>query len=99
MKTFSEIKKIIKIQKPYLDERFGIKEIGIFGSFVRGEQRLDSDIDVLIELHRPSRISLIDLVELEYYLQDLLGTEVDVVLKNNLRRRIGKRILSEVVQI
>ena len=73
--------------------------VGVFGSYVRGEQRRDSDVDVLIELERPPHISLIGLVELEHYLSDVLGVKVDVAIKENLRRRIGKRILSEVVPI
>ena len=99
MKNLSEIKTILRNQKKYLEEHYGIKEIGIFGSVVRGEQKADSDIDILVELIRPSKISLLDLVELECYLQDLLGAEVDVVIKKNLRKRIGERILSEVVPI
>jgi predicted nucleotidyltransferase len=58
-----------------------------------------SDIDILIELERPPRISLLGLVELGYYLSELLGTKVDVAIKKNLRKRIGKRILDEVVPI
>ena len=99
MKNLSEIKTILRNQKKYLEEHYGIKEIGIFGSVVRGEQKADSDIDILVELIRPSKISLLGLVELECYLQDLLGAEVDVVIKKNLRKRIGQRILSEVVPI
>ena len=99
MKTLLEIKQILKEQQPYLAERYGVTVIGVFGSYVRNEQRADSDIDILIELERPARISLIELVELEYYLSDVLGTKVDIAIKKNLRKRIGKRILSEVVPI
>jgi predicted nucleotidyltransferase len=96
MDNLNEIKRILQAQKPYLAERYGVTEIGVFGSYVRGEQRPDSDLDILIELERPPRISLLGLVELEYYLSDVLGVEVDVAIKKNLRRRIGARILSEV---
>jgi len=97
MKTLDEIKTILQAQKPYLAEQYGVAEVGVFGSHVRGEQRSDSDIDILIELERPPRISLLGLVDLEYYLSDLLGANVDVAIKKNLRKRIGRRILSEVV--
>ena len=80
-------------------EKYGVTIIGVFGSYVRNEQRADSDIDVLIELERPTRISLLGLVELEHYLSDVLGTKVDVAIKQNLKKRIGKRILSEVVPV
>ena len=99
MKTLAEIQQILRAQKPYLTEEYGITEIGVFGSYVRGEQRPDSDVDILIELERPPRISLIGLVELEYYLGDLLGVKADLVIKKNLRKRIGSRILSEVVPV
>jgi predicted nucleotidyltransferase len=99
MKTVAEIKKILHEQKPHLAEKYGVTEIGVFGSYVRNEQSVDSDLDVLIELERPPRISLIGLVELEEYLSDLLGIKVDVAIKRNLRKRIGQRILDEVVAI
>ncbi len=99
MRTLAEIKQILQAQKPLLAEEYGVTVIGVFGSYVRGEQRSDSDLDVLIELERPARISLIGLVELEYYLSDMLGIKVDVAIKTNLKKRIGKRILSEVVPV
>ena len=71
----------LKDQKPYLAEKYGVTVIGVFGSYVRSEQRTDSDIDGLIELEDPPRISLIGLVELEYYLSDLLGVKADVAIK------------------
>ena len=91
-----EIKSRLQQQKPYLYEKYGVTEIGVFGSYVRGEQKPDSDLDILISLTDPPKISLLDLVDLQYYLGDLLGMEVDIAVKRNLRKRIGQRILSEV---
>lgn len=99
MKTLEEIKHILQAQKPYLAERYGVTEVGVFGSYVRGEQLPDSDIDVLIELEEPPRIDLFDLVNLAYHLSDLLGVKADVAIKADLRKRIGRRIMSEVVLI
>ena len=99
MKTLSEIKQILREQEPYLQDAFGVHIVGVFGSYVRQEERSDSDIDVLVELERPPRLSLIDLVELEYYLSDLLEAKVDIAIKANLRKRIGRRILDEVVPL
>ena len=98
-KTLAEIKRILQAKKPYLANQYGVIDIGVFGSYVRDEQRPESDVDILIELERPPRISLIGLVELENYLSDLLDMKVDVAIKNNLRKRIGQRILSEVEPI
>ena len=99
MKTLAELRKILEAQKPYLTEKYGVRVVGVFGSYVRNEQRPDSDLDILIDLSRPSKISLIGLVELEYDLSDLLGVKVDLAIKKNLRKRIGERILSEVVPV
>ncbi len=99
MKTLDEYKHILEEQKSYLADKYGVKIIGIFGSYVRGEQRPDSDLDILIDLERPLKISLIGLVELEYELGNLLGVKVDLAIKQNLKKRIGKQILSEVVPV
>jgi hypothetical protein len=99
MKTLTEIEQILQAQKPYLAETYGVKEIGLFGSYVRGQQRPDSDVDILIELERPPKIGLIGLIELQERLGDLLGVPADVVVRSTLRKRIGQRILAEVVPV
>lgn len=99
MKTLSEIKQVLRAQKPYLAEKYGVTEVSIFGSYVRNEQRPDSDLDILIELERPPRISLIGLVELEDYLSNVLGLKVDIAIKRSLRKRIGARILYEAIPV
>src|SRR4030065_173582 len=99
MKSLYEIRETLREQSPYLAEKYGVRIVGVFGSYVRQEQRPDSDLDLLIELDRPPRISLIGLVELENYLSQLLGVKVDLAIKENLKKRIGIRILQEVVPI
>lgn len=99
MITLAEIKQILQAQKPYLAQKYGVKEIGVFGSYVRGEQTRTSDLDILIELEKPVRIDLLDLVEMENYLSHLLQVKVDVVIKENLKRRIGRNILQETVML
>jgi predicted nucleotidyltransferase len=99
MMTLDEIKQTLRAEKAFLADEYGVTEIGVFGSYVRGEQDPKSDIDVLVELERPPRISLLGLVDLQYYLGDLLGIEVDVAIRRNLKKRIGRRILSEVVYV
>ncbi len=99
MRTLTEIKKILQAQKSYLAEKYGVKEIGVFGSYVRGDQTRTSDLDILIELEKPVRIDLLDLIEMENYLSRLLQIKVDVVIKENLKRRIGRQILQETVML
>ena len=93
------IKKILKAHKEELKEKYGVKEIGIFGSYVRGEQKRVSDIDILIDFEPNAKISLLDFVEIEIYLSNLLGVKVDLVEKSVLKPRIGKCILKEVVYL
>ncbi|MFB3765411.1 MAG: nucleotidyltransferase family protein [Methanotrichaceae archaeon] len=97
MSTLEEIESIIRRQKPTLRERWNVKEIGIFGSFVRGEQKETSDLDILVEFDEP--IGLIKFVGLQNYLSDLLEKKVDLVSKKGLKPRIGEHILKEVVYV
>lgn len=64
-KTFDEIKRILKEHVSELREKYKIEEIGVFGSFVRGEQKKSSDIDILVEFAPDAKISLLDFVDLE----------------------------------
>ena len=97
MKPLTEIKSIIQSHKPELAEKYGVAEIGIFGSVVRGEARDDSDVDVLVEFNRPT--GFIAFMDLLYFLEDLFGAKVDLVTRNALKPRIGKRILDEVLYV
>lgn len=96
MKTLKEIIKIIQEHKKELKEKYGVKEIGIFGSHVRGENKEGSDLDILVSFEPDSDMDLIKFVELEEYLSELIGVKVDLVMKTALKPRIGKRILKEV---
>jgi hypothetical protein len=96
MKSLDEVRQIIRDQKPYISQQYGVEVIGVFGSYIRHEQRPDSDLDLLVELDDPPKISLIGLVELEDYLSQILGVKVDLAIKKNLKKRIGARILQEV---
>ena len=97
-KTLEEIKKILKENQTVLRERFKVKEMGIFGSFVRGEQKKKrSDLDILVEFDQP--ISLLEFVALERRLSEIIGEKVDLVMKSALKPRIGKHILEEVIYI
>lgn len=99
MKSLNEIRQILRDQRPFLAEKYGVKVLGVFGSYIRHEERPDSDLDILIELDDPPRISLIGLVELEDYLSQLLGIKVDLAIKKNLKKRIGIRILEETIPL
>ena len=97
MKSLAEIKSIIEEHKQEFANIYGVSEIGIFGSVVRGEAGKDSDLDILVEFDRP--VTLFGIMDLEFQLQDLVGNKVDLVMKRALKPRIGKHILREVVMI
>ena len=99
MKDITQLTRLLHGQAPYLAEEYGVRVIGVFGSYVRNEQRPESDLDVLIELDRPPKISLIGLVELEQYLSEVLGVRVDMAIRKNLKKRTGERILREVIPV
>lgn len=96
------LKKITKILKEYkeeLKEKYGVKEIGIFGSYVREEDKGKSDLDILVEFEEDAKIGLLKFVNMENYLSELIGVKVDLVEKSALKPRIGKHILKEVVPL
>jgi len=89
-----EIIDIIKSSKPEIQARFGVNKVGLFGSYVRKQQRRRSDIDILVSFSRD--IDLFDFIDLREYLEDRLQQKVDLVMESALKPAIGKRILSEV---
>ncbi|OGW48530.1 MAG: nucleotidyltransferase [Nitrospirae bacterium RBG_19FT_COMBO_42_15] len=97
MKTLEEINNMLKKYKEELKEKYGVKEIGIFGSYVRGEQDEESDLDILVEFERP--IGFIRFMKLENSLSELLGVRVELVTKKALKPYIGQQILQEVVYV
>lgn len=95
--TLNEIKSILEGQKPHLRAGYGVTEIGVFGSYVRGGETKKSDLDILVDFNEP--ISLIKFIELENYLSEHIGLKVDLVMKDALKPRIGRRILQEAVMV
>ena len=90
---------IIKLQenKPVLEEKYGVTNLDVFGSYIRGEQTKNSDLDVLVEFSKT--IDLFKYVELEDYLSEKLGVKVDLVMKDTLKPRIKDRILNEAIPV
>ena len=97
MKTLEEIKNTLKRHKEEVIREYKVKEIGIFGSIVRGEQKKRSDIDILVEYDELP--DLLKLIELERRLQRILRKKVDLVERHGIRPELKDRILKEVVYI
>ncbi len=95
MNTIEEIKEILARHKDELRKRYKVKEIGVFGSYVRGQQKEKSDVDILVEFEEVP--GLFKFVALESHLADILGIKIDLVMKSALKPVIGKHILREVV--
>ncbi|MEW6029995.1 MAG: nucleotidyltransferase family protein [Chloroflexota bacterium] len=88
---------ILRQQRPMLAEQYNVATLEIFGSYVRHEQRKDSDLDILVTFDKPP--SLFKFVRLENHLSDTLGVKVDLVMKDSLKPAIGKHILREALSI
>jgi predicted nucleotidyltransferase len=97
MQDVEGIRRALLQHKAELQKKFKVKTIGVFGSYVRGEQKRGSDVDVLVEFEEP--IGLFEFMDLEDYLSQLLGVKVDLVSKKALKPHIGERILEEVIMI
>ena len=97
MKTQAEVLQILTQQKPLLLETYRLTRLGIFGSYARGEQTDESDIDVLVDYEKAP--TLWRLIELRYYLSELFAIKVDVVTRNGLKARIRERVLAEVIYL
>jgi predicted nucleotidyltransferase len=99
MRTLQEIKEILEEHKEEVSRKYKVSEIGIFGSFVRGEQKKRSDLDILVEFDEENIPSLLKLIEMERYLQRLLRKKIDLVMKSGIRPELKDIILKEVIYI
>ena len=97
MSDLDRIKQTLKQNKTALAKEFKIKALGIFGSYVRGKQKKNSDVDILIEFSRTP--GLFDYLKTENHLSRILRKRVDLVMKGALKPNIGKHILREVVYV
>ncbi|EME71203.1 nucleotidyltransferase [Paramagnetospirillum caucaseum] len=94
MRSIDDIIGQLRTMQPDLRQRYRLREMGVFGSYVRGEQREDSDLDVLVEFDDGT--TLLDYAGLQMELSDALGLPVELANKKTLKPRIGRSILAEV---
>ncbi|MBI3583080.1 MAG: nucleotidyltransferase family protein [Nitrospinae bacterium] len=86
---------ILKKSEDVIKQKYGIKKIGVFGSFARGEGKEDSDIDVLVEFES-GRKTFDNYMELKFFLEDLYKRHIDLVTVDALRPQLKEDILKEV---
>lgn len=96
MKTIEEIRSVLAVHREELRSRFGVKEIGIFGSLARGEARPESDIDLVVEFERPIGLAFTELAE---YLETLLRMKVDVVSKHGIKPRLLHSVEHDLIYV
>ena len=97
MKNIEQIKKKLEELKPILKKQFKVKSIGIFGSYLKGEQKKRSDLDILVEFSET--IGLFKFIQLENFLSEKLGVKVDLVMKDGLKPLIKEQVLKEVIYL
>ncbi|MBF0466606.1 MAG: nucleotidyltransferase family protein [Nitrospirae bacterium] len=96
MTKLNEILTAISAIRVELSERYTVRRIGVFGSSVRGEQRSDSDVDVIVEFESPTFDNYMDL---KFRLEELFGHPVDLVMADTVKQRIKAVIERETVYV
>lgn len=88
---------ILRKHMPELRERYKIRSLWVFGSYVHTMQRDGSDLDLLVEFGEPP--TLLKFIALERHLSNLIGFKVDLVMKDALKPAIGRHVLGEVISV
>ena len=96
-KSLSQYLQLLRREMPNLKETYGVRNLAVFGSYLRQEQKEKSDLDLLVEFDETP--TLFQFIRLENHLSDLLEVEVDLVMKDALKPRIGKRVLEEAQEL
>lgn len=92
---YRHVKNVLEEEKAHIQSSFYVKEIGIFGSFVKGGEVKESDIDILVEFQEGHK-DFFNYMRLKYYLEGLFRRKVDLVMKKAIKPRLRARILNEV---
>jgi predicted nucleotidyltransferase len=95
--SLKDINTILHSHREEISQEYGVIEIGVFGSYVRGESTDNSDVDILVSFDKP--LGFFKFLELEERLSEWLGAPVDLVTKNALKPHIGNHILNEVAML
>ena len=96
MKTLDEIKSVLAQYKKELADRYKVSRIGIFGSYIRGEQGEKSDLDILVEFREPIGLEFIELAE---FLENILGVKVDLVSKGAVKPNRWRYIEKDLIYV
>jgi len=94
----SSIIEVLRKEKNFLRERFGVKELLLFGSFARGEETLNSDVDLVVEFF-PEYETFRNYMTLKSYLEELLGKPVDLLVKGGIKKHFLEEIEKEALNV
>lgn len=97
MMNANDIMSRLRELKPIISARYKVRELDLFGSFVRGEQGANSDVNILAEF--VDEAELFDLIGLMLYLEEMLQRQVDIVPKHALRAELQAAVLHEVITV
>lgn len=96
--NLQEIKQTLKEKMPEIKEKYGVKNLYIFGSYVRGEQTPESDIDILVEFEKGKK-TFRNYMGLKFYLEELFRRKVDLIIKEAVKPRLKKYIYEEAISV
>jgi predicted nucleotidyltransferase len=94
--NIEEIIKLLKLNKSMLLKKYGVKDIAVFGSYTSGNQRIDSDLDIMVDIKKEYR-TFDNFMDLKFFLEKLTKTKVDLAMKDSIRIEFRDRILNSAV--
>lgn len=93
MLTRKEVSIILNKELPYLRAIFGVKRIGLFGSFAKGIQKEDSDVDLVVEFEKPIGLKFVELSE---HIEKALGKKVDILTPAGIKSIRVKKVAEDI---
>lgn len=90
------IKNSLSALKPEMQQRFFVNSIGLFGSVVRDDFKVSSDVDIIVDFTRPVGIEFIDLAN---FIESKLNKKIDLVSRNGVKRKYFEQIESQIVYV
>ena len=94
-----EIINYLQQQQQYFHNTFGIKFIGLFGSFSRGDETKDSDIDILYEIDKDRKLSMFKYLKIASQLEELFHKKIDLVRKDTLKPKIKEYVDRDLIYV
>jgi len=96
MTDLMSIKNSLSALKPEMQQRFFVNSIGLFGSVVRDDFKVSSDVDIIVDFTRPVGIEFVDLAN---FIESKLNRKIDLVSRNGVKKKYFKQIESQIVYV